>query len=40
MKLIHWLVVEPRTDDVEWRHGDGHGDSTDHGGYQSREPSV
>lgn len=40
MRLIHRLIVEPCTNDVKWRHGDRHSDSTDHGSYQSREPAV
>ena len=39
-KLIHRLVVEPRANDVKWRHADGHGDAADHGCDQCREPSV
>lgn len=39
-KLIHWLVVESRTNDVKRRHADGHSDSTDRGSYQSIEPAV
>lgn len=38
--LIHRLVVETCTDDVKWRHGDCHSDSTDHGSYQGRETAV
>lgn len=40
VRFIHWLVVQTRTDDIKRCHGDGHGDSTDHGSHQSNEPAV
>lgn len=38
--LVHRLVVQPRADDVERRHGDCYGNAANHGCHQSDQPAV
>lgn len=39
-KLVHWLVVQACADDIKRRHGNGHGDSANHGGDERDEDTV
>lgn len=39
-RLIHWLIVEARAHDVEWRHAKHHHHAADHAGSEGHQPAV